>query len=444
MNYKAVFYSTVFLFFVTACKPDLKIPEPSSGDADFSEAIALGGNYMAGYTNGTLNKRGQEHDLANLIAKQLQLAGAGVFNQPLMPDDRGLGLNTRPWISEFVSNYRMAYEADCENVTALSPVKDIVQLASASSALNRVSSDIQNLSVAFATTQNMLDASFSDPYSPQHRNPYFNRFATNPGVVSMLDDAKKQNPTFSILWLGMEDIYEYARFGGFNISLATSIDFTARLDAILSALTVNQAKGVIANIPDYDNFPYYTYINPRSVELSKEMADSLNQATGGILNFTEGKNGFIIEYPFGSGYYRQMREDEHVLLSVPKDSLKCYKLGVFTDIPSRYCLDSAEIVKIKNAITDYNAVIKQKADQYNLAFVDMNAYFKKVKSGIKVNGVDYNMTFISGGFLSMDGFNPTEKGYALMANEFIKAINTKYNAAVPFVNCLDCEGVKFP
>ena len=422
----------------------MKIPEPTSGTADFSKTIALGGTYLSGYTNGTLNRLGQENSLANLIALQMRIAGAGSFEQPLMPDNAGLGLNSRPWISEFLTNYRLDYESDCRGIVSLTPAKNFLSLGNAGAYLSRTSSSVQNLSVPFATTADIINPALSSPYSPSNRNPYFNRFASSPGSVSMLDDAKSQSPTFNILWLGMEDIYEYARLGGFGKTIPTPTEFSSRLDVILSGLTANGGKGVIANIPALENFPFYTYINPMSLQLSQGQADSLNQPTLGIFGFTAGQNGFAIEFPARSGSYRQMRPFEKILLSVPSDSLKCYRLGVFLNITDRYCLDSLELENINSSITSYNAIIKQKADQYNLAFVDMNQYFQKVKAGIKVNGIDFNMTFISGGFLSMDGFTPTQKGYALMANEFIKSINLKYGATIPFVNCESCEGIKFP
>ena len=92
----------------------------------------------------------------------------------------------------------------------------------------------------------------------------------------------------------------------------------------------------------------------------------------------------------------------------------------------------------------YNAVIAQKAAQYNLALVDMHGYFNSVVSGIKWNGIDFNAQFISGGFFSLDGYHPNQKGYALIANEFIKAINSKYNSFIPEVYCSECDGIIFP
>ena len=84
------------------------------------------------------------------------------------------------------------------------------------------------------------------------------------------------------------------------------------------------------------------------------------------------------------------------------------------------------------------------AAQYDLALVDMNSFFKTVESGIKWNGEAYDAEFVSGGFYSLDGYHPNQKGYGMLANEFIKAINNKYSATIPTTNCVDCVGIRFP
>jgi hypothetical protein len=40
--------------------------------------------------------------------------------------------------------------------------------------------------------------------------------------------------------------------------------------------------------------------------------------------------------------------------------------------------------------------------------------------------------------------HPTPRGYAILANEMIKAINAKYGASVPGVDATKYRGVKFP
>jgi lysophospholipase L1-like esterase len=113
-------------------------------------------------------------------------------------------------------------------------------------------------------------------------------------------------------------------------------------------------------------------------------------------------------------------------------------------MPNRYVLDSSEVALIENTIAVYNAIIEQKATQYNLALVKLNSFFKNIVTGIKWDGADFTAQFVSGGFFSLDGYHPNQKGSALLANEFIRAINAKYKSTIPPVNCFDCDGIIFP
>lgn len=440
---------SIFLFtfsiFHFSCKPGLEVPDPHSGNAELTKTVAVGGGFIAGYQDNALFLEGQTRSLPALLTQQFELAGGGNFVQPLMPDNWGLGLNSRPWEGNFVKRNKLVLKTDCKGVTSLSPLKTILATNETAPYFLGVSGNtMQNFGVPFGRTADLFDKNFSKSFQQGNWNPFYNRFASNVNVSTVKQDAIAQDPTFVIAWLGVEDIYEYARRGGEGVTIPSSSVFSAYLDTLLGGLTAKGAKGVIANIPELKSFPFYTLIPPRGISLDQKLADSLNTATGGIFNYIVGDNGFALEYPKSSGFYRQMGEGECILLNTPLDSVKCYKMGVFFAMPDKYTLDSSEVATINSAVAQYNSVILQKALQYNLAFADMNAYFKTVQAGIKWDGVDITAKFVSGGFFSLDGFNPHQKGYALVANEFIRAINSTYGAAIPWVNCKDCNGVKFP
>ncbi len=442
---RAIAYCLLPTALLFSCKPNLEAPEPEAGDANFSTTIAIGGGFIAGYQDGALYRDGQINSLPSLLAKQFQLAGGGTFDQPLMPDNSGMGFNSRPWESKFVKRSNLKLKTDCKGVTSLSPVKDSLPLSSTAPYFQGVSGNtMRNFGVPFALTKNLFDKNFSKSWQQGNTNPFYNRFASNVNSSRAVDDAMAQDPTFSIVWVGMEDIFEFARKGGETAAIPSSAEFSSYLDTLLQGLTAKGGKGVIANIPDLNSFPFYTLVPARGINLDQKLADSLNTATGGIFNYIVGDNGFALEYPDNSGNYRQMGGGEYILLNTPLDSVKCYKMGVFYAMPPKYTLDSSEVSLIISSIASYNAVIQQKAALYGFAFVDMNAYFKTVSAGIKWDGVDISAKFVSGGFYSLDGFYPHQKGYSLIANEFIRAINAKYNATIPWVNCKECSGVRFP
>src|ERR1043165_7921269 len=88
---------------LSSCTPDLELPEVSAGSADFSKTVAIGGNYLAGYQDGALYKKGQEFSIPALLAEQFKMAGGGNFSQALMPDNNGLGLSSKIWEGWYIT-----------------------------------------------------------------------------------------------------------------------------------------------------------------------------------------------------------------------------------------------------------------------------------------------------------------------------------------------------
>ncbi|KMQ71369.1 SGNH/GDSL hydrolase family protein [Chryseobacterium koreense] len=120
--------------------------------------------------------------------------------------------------------------------------------------------------------------------------------------------------------------------------------------------------------------------------------------------------------------------------------------GIAYPFEDKYVLTSTEVAEVNSAITAYNQTIKAAADAKGYAFVDANAKMVQLNatSGIQFDGVKYTATFVTGGSFSLDGVHPTGRGYAILANEFIKAINNKYGSTLPFVNVNTYSGVTFP
>lgn len=435
---------------ISSCTPELDIPKPNAGDADFSKSIAIGGNFLAGYQDGALFEQGQKLSIPALLSKQFELVGGQKFNQVLMPDNNGLGLNSKVWESWFITPSHLGHKTDCKGVTSLSPLKSTISVSAASPYLiGMAGNSNHNISVPYANITDYFNPSFGNSFSSGNKNPYYHRIASYPTVSTMFSDAQAQGATFLTTWVGMEDVFNYASTGGTSGSIPSAAMFTIYLDSLLKGVTANGAMGVIANIPDFRNFPYYSLVKWDNADLTQAQADSLNDVyiPAGLthITFETGRNGFVIEDANANFGYRQLHEGEYITLSVPLDSMKCHKYGLLVNvINDRYALDSTEVYEIDQAVASYNLIIQQKAAQYNFAFVDMHSYFKSVEAGIKWDGVDLNAVFVSGGFFSLDGYHPNQKGYALIANEFIQAINNKFNSVIPTVNCVECNGILFP
>ncbi len=436
MKTKCYWFILFIPLILISCRSSFQEDKISSGKADFSRTIALGGNFMSGYQDGALTKSGQMRSIPALVFEQMQSLSTAPFVQAQMPDDLGLGLNLNSRLSSYQQKFKLVHLTDCDGNTSLFPTYDKMSSAAAGMYLQPLSpSGYTDFSIPFSSTQ------FFTQIPSSTQNIYFNRYNLPSHAVSVLEGMFSISPTFTLAWLGVEDIYNYALQGASNAQMPEVNDFRNSLDSILNRLGGN---GAIANIPDVDCFPFFTTIGPISLKLDKNKSDSLNLIAGGTVEFIEGDNGFLIEDISAPTGVRLMTSDEKVLLSVPLDSIKCHFMGSLALVPNQYVLDSKELKKIQERIVLFNQVIQETAEKYDWAFVNMNDYFSKIKTGIAVNGVKYNSDFIKGGFYSLDGFHPNQKGYGLIANQFIRAINTHYQASIPETLCKDCIGIRFP
>ena len=118
--------------------------------------------------------------------------------------------------------------------------------------------------------------------------------------------------------------------------------------------------------------------------------------------------------------------------------------GSVKPILGQFTLVESEISAVQTATAGFNATLKALADSKGLAFADVNALMKKVKTGLVYDGMRFSVTYVTGGTFSLDGVHLTPRGNAVVANYFIDAINSKYGASLPHVNVGDYSGLVFP
>ena len=103
--------------------------------------------------------------------------------------------------------------------------------------------------------------------------------------------------------------------------------------------------------------------------------------------------------------------------------------GVTLPLEDKWVLIPSEQMEIKNATDGFNAVIEAAAAQAGLALVDSNMLMEQLANDGFPSG-DFILTsdLVLGGAFSLDGVHPTARGYALIANEFLKAIDATYGS----------------
>ena len=103
--------------------------------------------------------------------------------------------------------------------------------------------------------------------------------------------------------------------------------------------------------------------------------------------------------------------------------------GITLPLADKWVLLPSEQEEIAMATAAFNQIIEAAANQAGLAFVDANSLLKKLANGGITSG-QFTLTsnLVTGGGFSLDGIHPTSRGYALITNEFMKAIDATYGS----------------
>ncbi|WP_248724768.1 G-D-S-L family lipolytic protein [Seonamhaeicola sp. ML3] len=158
----------------------------------------------------------------------------------------------------------------------------------------------------------------------------------------------------------------------------------------------------------------------------------------------------VVATIFGNVYGQARQANENDLLVLPSlsvigevnetssDALQGFQLpeaiadqfsteGITLPLSDKWVLLPSEQQEIKTAIDAYNTVIQNTAASAGLAFVDANALLTQLAStGIPYNNFILKSNLVTGGAFSLDGVHLTSRGYAMAANEFMKAIDAQY------------------
>lgn len=103
--------------------------------------------------------------------------------------------------------------------------------------------------------------------------------------------------------------------------------------------------------------------------------------------------------------------------------------GISLPLEDKWVLIPSEQEEIAVATAAFNQIIEATANQAGLALVDANGLLNQLANGGITSG-DFTLTsnLVTGSAFSLDGIHPTARGYALLANEFMKAIDAAYGS----------------
>ncbi|RAJ30447.1 SGNH/GDSL hydrolase family protein [Pedobacter cryoconitis] len=439
MNSKFIFRSILAVAVVTAasCKPELKTITPSKGSADFSRYIAVGNSLTSGFADGGLYLEGQQNAFPLMIGTQMQTVGGGTFSMPFFNANQadGSGYKKLTGFSATGDPVIVDVPAQAAIGTANVPGFGTVPL------FTKYTGDLNNYGVPGIRLNNITLTYYGN------LNPYFERLLPNTSpanTTSYLSFVTAKPFTFFSMWLGNNDVLGYAT-GGAAVAADFPTDkalFTQIYNGAVTALKTGGAggtgaKGVVATIPDVLSTPYFTTVTLTAILAKVHLAAP-------TVNTIYIKTGAGTTRPATAQDYFLLPLSAANLIGTTTNAPYPYGLDPRNPVESKYVLDQAEAAVIVDYTNAYNATIKAVAASNGLALVDANALFKSYAGGKIVNGAAVSAAYITGNLFSLDGIHLTPFGYAIVANEFIKSINTQYGASIPTVDVTKYRGVKFP
>jgi phospholipase/lecithinase/hemolysin len=376
----------VLLFLLLLCLSTSSALAQNERKADLSNLVVIGDSLAAGFQNGSLLDVQQNKGFASLIAAQAQV--------PLP-----LPLIAYPGIPNVITN------------VSLGP-PPIIQMAPGVST-GRTNPLVQpkNLAVPGATVQDALTTRPTCiPGSPTITDLVLGLPAPCLGLglpLSQVEWAEALHPTTVIVWLGSEDALK-AVFSGTSAALTPPSSFATAYAEVMVRLAGTGAKLVAANVPDVTDIPYLT---------SAPVAANL---------FGVPPQEFqLFLFMLGIGPADLLTPDALALIG------PILLNQIPGPLPSNVVLDATEILAIRSATQAYNEIIANQAAAHGAALVDVAALYNSINAKGVVVGGQRLTADLFGGIFSLDGIHPTNTGFAIIANEFIKAMNTSFAAGIP-------------
>ncbi|MDP1675816.1 MAG: SGNH/GDSL hydrolase family protein [Bacteroidota bacterium] len=448
-------------FFLVGCKDDAPsgIPGPGLGGVTVNKYISIGNSLTAGYQAGGLYEDGQIYSFPNLIAQQLKIAGAplGKFEQPIWGNPGSPDISGKTARLEI-----LAWPAS-------GPVIGSSGATAGVATNSNLPRPYDNLGIPFAYISDFLDtADFVVKSVPLPKIFFLHVLRNKSYGNSVFDQARKVTPKADIVtfWLGNNDVLIFAIYGGTAVigntviptaptpSATFAIQYGQAFDSLRSAFP--NAKIIVGNIPDVRAIPHFTTVGP-AVAASLEGAFAISYQKHGTTGAGDASS-YLTEanaplLPLGAGAYvakigqpsGQWYKDNSITLPAGIDTTQMFGLDYRNPIPDALILDSLEIAMAGAAVTSFNQTIVTVTAAKGAALVDIYSIFNGIKkNGLKIGGETFTADYLAGGLFSLDGIHPSSKGAGIVANEFIKTMNSKFGMNVPQVDISRLPGIPAP
>ena len=468
------FLLAAFLFSCEYQFPESKqFTDSDLGELNTEKVIAIGDGFLGGAMDGALYSAGQNNSVAAIIVSELNKIKETDFNVAEINAENGFNfyesnedITHGKWIYRFLD-----YAAE-EPDRILSAGQPVTSFSGEKNNLN-------DLTVPLFKTKHLDGV---NPFENSYR--YFARVFNTATSVSPQITGK--SPTLVLLWLGINDYLEYAMNGATNDEMLIELNKARGSFQSLITVLLNEtdAKIVIGNMIPIKDLPFF-YLNQynfvRLTNAEKGAAQArFSDYNNGVAKFNVGKpmsewrkmisfedNGstlypqaVVVEdpemnpafYPDGSPMenYRQLTENEMALFSITPQMVS-NGFGSKIPVPDKYYLSEKQIEKINQFVDEFNQDLEglvKNWDSERLLLVDVKTVLQKITATGRIdswgfresddlvyqNGVPVLARLEQNSIFSLDAIHFNQRGNAIIANEFIKAINQKFGSNIPLAN----------
>jgi len=383
----------------------------AAAQVDLSRYVALGDSLTAAYASDGLAQLYQDHSFPAILAGQFGISG---FQQPII---------SNPGIPA-VLELKQLVVANGQVVPVIARKSGQGQPTNAT-----LPAPYNNLGIPGANTNDLLT-----------KKGNINNILTgqiNPATL-MYDLILRDNTTTAVqqaiglqgtiytVWAGNNDVLGAAVYAVAidGVTLTPAATFQQQYTTLIGAIRQYRPNAtiVVGTIPDVAAIPFTTTVAPYIYTPQGQKVYLLGEAGPLTDNdrVTLGASALIQQ-----GY------------GIPGTG-KLLPEGSFsptTGLTPGVILRGAELGAIATRVGELNAVIRSVAAATAATVVDFNAIYDDVlQNGYRVGGVTLTGAFLTGGIFSYDGVHPQTLGNAVIANEFVKAINAAYGTEVPLVN----------
>jgi lysophospholipase L1-like esterase len=252
---------------------------------------------------------------------------------------------------------------------------------------------VSNLAVSGATSSSILSDSAGQPIIDE------TDLVEAPRTGTQIQIAQQLQAPFTICWIGNNDVLGTAlSFDHLDGSQITPLPvFEANFQAIVSGLTGWNDKVLFANLPDVTQIGFL--FSPQDLKLFLGSSYSLPDGS-----YTTLPTMLLIRMGL-----------------VPPSILR----------DPNWVLDANEVQQIQDATAAFNQVIAQDAAAVNMPVVDIHGLLNIFAQHPPMIGDIPLLLRYNGGIFSLDGVHPSDTGYALVANAFIRKADSYWDMSIP-------------